>query len=113
MTGCLNTSSPEARCRATGFLLLHQGSVLREPVAREWQPLLQDVRGLAQEARPQLQTGGSDSGRDVWQVAKTKWYVYWRLFFLSCAEMFNYNSGTGKGNEWYISHYLFTKPDGK
>jgi cyclopropane fatty-acyl-phospholipid synthase-like methyltransferase len=44
---------------------------------------------------------------------KTKWYVYWRLFFLSCAEMFNYNSGTGKGNEWYISHYLFTKPDGK
>jgi hypothetical protein len=32
---------------------------------------------------------------------------------LSCAEMFNYNSGTGKGNEWYISHYLFTKPDAK
>lgn len=39
-----------------------------------------------------------------------KWYVYWRLFFLSCAEMFNYDNGEGKGNEWYISHYLFEKP---
>jgi len=36
---------------------------------------------------------------------RTKWYVYWRLFFLSCSELFNYN----KGNEWYVSHYLFEK----
>jgi cyclopropane fatty-acyl-phospholipid synthase-like methyltransferase len=42
---------------------------------------------------------------------KTKWYVYWRLFFLSCAEMFNYDNGNGIGNEWYVSHYLFQKPD--
>ena len=41
---------------------------------------------------------------------QTKWYVYWRLFFLSCAEMFNYDRGNGVGNEWYISHYLFAKP---
>lgn len=36
---------------------------------------------------------------------RTKWYVYWRLFFLSCSELFNYNDG----NEWYVGHYLFEK----
>jgi len=34
-----------------------------------------------------------------------KWWVYWRLFYLSCAELFNYN----KGNEWMVCHYLFSK----
>jgi cyclopropane-fatty-acyl-phospholipid synthase len=37
---------------------------------------------------------------------QTKWFVYWRLFFISCAELF----GWDKGNEWYVSHYLFEKP---
>jgi len=34
---------------------------------------------------------------------ETKWFVYWRLFFLSCSECFAY----GQGNEWFVSHYLF------
>lgn len=34
-----------------------------------------------------------------------KWWVYWRLFYMSCAELFGYNSG----NEWMVSHYLFKK----
>eukprot|EP00515_Schizochytrium_aggregatum_P014074 CAMPEP_0202082988 /NCGR_PEP_ID=MMETSP0964-20121228/21888_1 /ASSEMBLY_ACC=CAM_ASM_000500 /TAXON_ID=4773 /ORGANISM="Schizochytrium aggregatum, Strain ATCC28209" /LENGTH=375 /DNA_ID=CAMNT_0048650669 /DNA_START=64 /DNA_END=1191 /DNA_ORIENTATION=- len=29
----------------------------------------------------------------------------WRLFNMACAEVFSFN----QGNEWYVSHYLFTK----
>lgn len=35
-----------------------------------------------------------------------KWWNYWRLFFLSCAEFFGFRGG----NEWFISHYRFLLP---
>jgi cyclopropane-fatty-acyl-phospholipid synthase len=45
-----------------------------------------------------VQTYGADQA--------VKWWAYWRIFYLSCAELWGFRAG----KEWHVSHYLFRKP---
>lgn len=34
-----------------------------------------------------------------------KWFNYWRVFYMSCEELWNYK----EGKEWFVGHYLLKK----
>jgi cyclopropane-fatty-acyl-phospholipid synthase len=67
-----------------------------EKTANAW---LANMDANAEEIRPILQqTYGADA-TDMWRMR-------WRIFYMSCAELFGYN----KGQEWWVTHYLFERP---
>jgi cyclopropane-fatty-acyl-phospholipid synthase len=67
-----------------------------QQTAEHW---LQNMDRHRADIMPLLrQTYGADQA--------TKWWAYWRVFYLSCAELWGYRGG----EEWLVSHYLFRKP---
>ncbi len=67
-----------------------------QKTAESW---LENMDRHEREIRPLLAT---TYGKEQ----ETRWWVYWRVFYMACAELWGYRGG----NEWLVAHYLFSKP---
>lgn len=66
-----------------------------EKTSRHW---LENLDKAKAEVMPILSKAYGEADASMW-------FERWRVFFLSCAELFGYNSG----DEWMVAHYLFEK----
>ncbi len=60
-----------------------------------WLKLMDERRA---EVMPVLASTYGESNAD-------RWWMRWRMFFMACAELFDYAGG----DEWFVSHYRFKK----
>jgi cyclopropane-fatty-acyl-phospholipid synthase len=67
-----------------------------QKTARAW------LENMDKEKKKILPLLASTYGR----TEQKRWWVYWRVFFMACEELWGYENGT----EWIVSHYLFQKP---
>jgi cyclopropane-fatty-acyl-phospholipid synthase len=68
--------------------------------ARTCEAWLENLRRQRSEIEPIL-------AATYGEAAVTRWFAYWRIFFIACAELFAWDGG----NAWMVSHYLFGKPE--
>jgi cyclopropane-fatty-acyl-phospholipid synthase len=73
------------------------------------------VSGVHYERTAEAWLANMDANREsIWPLfertygsgSARKWWVYWRVFFMACAELWGFRGGT----EWGVTHYLFEKP---
>ena len=67
-----------------------------EKTANAW---LANMDAAAEQIRPILETTYGEQDAEMWRNR-------WRIFYMSCAELF----GLRSGQEWWVTHYLFERP---
>jgi cyclopropane-fatty-acyl-phospholipid synthase len=84
-------------------LLLHFQDDLR--IEQQWA-----VSGTHYQRTAEAWLANMDANRkEVWPLLEQtygrenakRWWAYWRIFFMACAELWGYR----EGNEWHVSHY--------
>jgi len=66
--------------------------------ARTCEAWLENLRRRRGEIEPILAATYGDA-------AVTRWFAYWKIFFIASAELFAWDGG----DEWMVSHYLFER----
>jgi cyclopropane-fatty-acyl-phospholipid synthase len=68
-----------------------------EKTANAW---LANMDAATEQIRPILENTYGAENAEMWRNR-------WRIFYMSCAELF----GLRNGQEWWVTHYLFERPD--